>query len=149
MPTCTSWMWRQSVPWRIGMCHWPQRGDLYLRLSRWQVWSVPRWEVQLRIKEGKIVKVLVPQSCLTLCDPMDCSPPGSSVHGILQARILKWVAISFSRRYFLIRDRIQVSWTAGRFFPIWATRDEMTSNYLNCRFYGYLWKLSFHLFMAW
>ena len=39
----------------------------------------------------------VAQSCLTLCDPMDCSPPGSSVHGILQARILEWVAISFSR----------------------------------------------------
>ena len=36
----------------------------------------------------------VAQSCLTLCDPMDCSPPGSSVHGILQARILEWVAIS-------------------------------------------------------
>ena len=43
------------------------------------------------------VKVLVTQSCLTLYDPMDCSPPGSSVHRILQARILEWVAISFSR----------------------------------------------------
>ena len=40
---------------------------------------------------------LVTKSCLTLCDPMDCSPPGSSVHGISQARILKWIAISFSR----------------------------------------------------
>ena len=39
---------------------------------------------------------LASQSRLTLCDPMDCSPPGSSVHGILQARILEWVAISFS-----------------------------------------------------
>ena len=39
----------------------------------------------------------VAQSCLTLCDPMDCSPPGSSVHGILQARVLEWVVISFSR----------------------------------------------------
>ena len=43
------------------------------------------------------VKVLVIQSCLTLCDPMDCSLPGSSVHGILQARILEGVAIPFSR----------------------------------------------------
>ena len=42
-------------------------------------------------------EVKVAQSCPTLCDPMDCSPPGSSVHGILQARILDWVAISFSR----------------------------------------------------
>ena len=43
--------------------------------------------------------VLVTQSCLTLCDPMDCSLPGSSVHGILQARILEWVAILFSRGF--------------------------------------------------
>ena len=43
---------------------------------------------------------LVTQLCLTLCDPMDYSPPGSSVHGILQARILEWVAIPFSRRIF-------------------------------------------------
>ena len=43
------------------------------------------------------VCVLVPQLCLTLCDLMDCSPPGSSVHEILQARILEWVAIPFSR----------------------------------------------------
>ena len=43
------------------------------------------------------VKVLVAQSCLTLCDPMDCSPPGSSVPGILQARILEWVAFPFSK----------------------------------------------------
>ena len=39
----------------------------------------------------------VSQSCLTLCDPIDCGPPGSSVHGVFQARILEWVAISFSR----------------------------------------------------
>ena len=43
------------------------------------------------------VCVLVTQSCQTPCDPMDCSPPGSSVHRILQARILEWVAVSFSR----------------------------------------------------
>ena len=42
------------------------------------------------------VKVLAPQSCPTLFDPMDCSPPGSSVHGVLQARILEWVAIPYA-----------------------------------------------------
>ena len=47
--------------------------------------------------EGLIIIALVAQSCLTLCDPMDGSPPGSSVHGILQARILKWVASPSSR----------------------------------------------------
>ena len=62
--------------------------------------------------------VLVAQSCLTLCDPMDCSPPGSSVHGILQARILEWVAIPFSRESSQLRDRIWFSCIAGRFFTI-------------------------------
>ena len=62
--------------------------------------------------------VLVTQLCLTLCDPMDCSPPGSFVHGILQARILEWVAILFSRASSLPRDQIQVFCIAGRFFTI-------------------------------
>ena len=44
----------------------------------------------------------VAQSCLTLCDPMDCSLPGSSIHGILQARVLEWVAISFSNCYLMM-----------------------------------------------
>ena len=60
----------------------------------------------------------VAQSCLTLCNPMDCSPPGSSVHGILQARILEWVAISFSRESSEPRDRTQVSCIAGRRFNL-------------------------------
>ena len=62
----------------------------------------------------------VPQSCLTLCDPLDYSLPGSSVHGILQARILEWVAISFSRGSSWPRDQTQVSNTAGRRFKLWA-----------------------------
>ena len=49
------------------------------------------------------------QSCLTLCDPMDGSPPGSSVHGIFQTRILEWVAIPFSRESSQFRDQTQVS----------------------------------------
>ena len=69
------------------------------------------------------VCVLVAQSYLTLCDPMDCSPPGSSVLGILQAGILKCVAIPFSRRSSWPRNGIQVSCTAGKFFIIWATRE--------------------------
>ena len=64
----------------------------------------------------------VSQSCLTLCDPMDCSPPGSSVHGILQARILEWVAISFSRGSSWSRNWTWVSCIAGRLFTDWATR---------------------------
>ena len=66
---------------------------------------------------------LVAQSCPTLCDLTDCIPPDSSVHGILQVRILEWVAISFSRGSFQARDQTQVSCTAGRFFTNWATRE--------------------------
>ena len=65
--------------------------------------------------------------CPTLCDPMDCSPPGSSVHEISQARILEWVAISFSRGSSQPRDRTRVSCTAGRFFTDWATREALES----------------------
>ena len=62
--------------------------------------------------------VLVAQLWLTLCDPMDCSPPGSSVHGILQARILEWVANPFSTGFSQPRDQAWVSPIAGRFFTI-------------------------------
>ena len=67
------------------------------------------------------VRALVTQACPTLWDPMDCSPPGSSVHWIVQARILEWVAIPFSGGSFRPRDRTEVSRTAGRFFTFWAT----------------------------
>ena len=61
--------------------------------------------------------VLVAQLCPTLCNPMACSLPGSSVHGIFQARILMWVAISFSMGSSWPRDWTWVSCIAGRFFP--------------------------------
>ena len=64
------------------------------------------------------VKVLVAQSCPTLCDPMDCSPPGSSVHWILQARTLDWVPIPFSRESSQPRDGTWVHCIAVRFFTI-------------------------------
>ena len=60
---------------------------------------------------------LVAQLCLTLCDPKDCSPPGSSVYRILQARILEWVAM-LSRGSSQSRDQTQVSCIAGGFFTI-------------------------------
>ena len=65
-----------------------------------------------------MVKVKVAQSYLTLYDPMDCT-----VHGILQARILEWVAFPFSREYSQPRDWTQVSCIAGGFFTNWAIND--------------------------
>ena len=61
-------------------------------------------------------------SRLTLCNLMDYSLPGSPAHGILQARTLEWVAISFSRESSWPRDQTWVSCIAGRFFTIWATK---------------------------
>ena len=81
---------------------------------------------------GQQIDVLVAQSCPTLCDPMDCSPQGSSVHGILQARILEWVAISFSRGSSRPRDRTQVSRIAGRRFILWVTREARKVLNLHC-----------------
>ena len=69
---------------------------------------------------------LVTQSYPTLCDPMDHSLPGSSVHGILQARILEWVAMPSSRGSFQPRDQTQVSCIVDRFFTDWATREAHT-----------------------
>ena len=63
-------------------------------------------------------EVKVAQLCLTLCDPMGCGPSSSSVPGILQARILEWAAIPFSRGSSCPRDRIQVFCLAGRLFTI-------------------------------
>ena len=60
----------------------------------------------------------VSQSCPTLCHSMDCSPPGSSVHGVCQARILDWVAIFFSRGSSQLKDRTLVSRIAGRLFTV-------------------------------
>ena len=68
----------------------------------------------------------VAQSCLTLCDPKDCSLPGSSLHGIFQARILEWVTISFSRGSSQPRNQTQVSCIAGRSFTLWATREALS-----------------------
>ena len=70
-------------------------------------------------------KVSVAQSCLTLCNPMDFSLPGFSVHEILQAKILEWITIPFSRGSSWPRNQTWVSCTAGRFFTIWATREAL------------------------
>ena len=86
-----------------------------------------RWKILVSLLQTlhrqTIISVLAIQSCLTLCDPMDYSPPDSSGHGISQARILEWVATSFSRASSQPRDRSWVSSIAVRFFTIWATRE--------------------------
>ena len=73
--------------------------------------------------EVKWSEVKIAQLCPTLCDLMDCSLPGFSVHGILQARILEWVAVPFSRESSQPRNQTQVSRIAGGFFTNWTIRE--------------------------
>ena len=74
------------------------------------------------------------QSCLTLCDPMDCSPPGSSVHGVSQARVLEWVAISSYRGSSWPRDQTHVSCVScigGWLLYHWATWETQCESHIN------------------
>ena len=98
---------------------------LYLCQENWGIelragWAPP--SITCMLQKVK-VKGLVAPLCPTLCDPMDCSPPGSAVHGILQAKILEWVAIPFCRGSSPPRDQTQVSHITSRFFTIWITRE--------------------------
>ena len=89
------------------------------------------------------VAVLVAQLYPTLCDPTNCSLPRSCVHGILQARILEWIAIPFSRAFSWPRDRTQVSCIVGRFFTIWATGK------IHLERYSQMGKLGLELYTIW
>ena len=80
--------------------------------------------------------VLVIHSCPTFCDPTDCSQPGSSVHGISQARIPEWVAIPFSSRSSRLRDQTWAPCIASRFFTVSATRKAPNSNILISGLWG-------------
>ena len=78
-------------------------------------------EIQIRLSHGLSLLLLVAKSCPTLLQPMDCSPPDSSVHGIFQARTLEWAAISFSRGSSQSRDWICVSCIGRWIVYHWAT----------------------------
>ena len=77
---------------------------------------ISAWDIPILKKDAWNMCVLVAQSCPTLCNSMDCSSPGSCLHGLLQARILEWVAIPFSRGSSQPRDQTQVFCMAGRLF---------------------------------
>ena len=83
--------------------------------------------------------VLVAQLCLTPYNSMDCSPPSSSIHGTLQARIVKWAAIPVSSGSSLLRDRTRVSRIPARRFNLWATRVVRNQTWLS------VFTLTFHL----
>ena len=94
--------------------------ELWRKIIVQKVWSIVNW---MKLSKTSLIRfslVKVAQSCPTLCDLMDYT-----VHGILQARILDWVAFAFSRGSSQPRDWAQVSHIAGRFFTSWATREAL------------------------
>ena len=102
-----------SIPaWKIPWTEEP--GRLHTVHGVWRVgqeWMTEHVHIYTRVS--------ISQSCLTLWDPLDCSLPGSSIHGIFQARILEWIAISFSRGSSRPSHRIQVSLVAGALFTLY------------------------------
>ena len=89
------------------------------------------------------------QSCPTLCDPKDCNPPGSYVCGILQVRILEWVALLLSRESSWPWDWTWVSCIADRFFTVWANAlaDKVTCHPLTCWIKSKFCSLTFEVFL--
>ena len=123
-------------------------------LNHWAAREVPRIILIAGhvIKKWKLVEFCAPEasliiccclvakSCLTLCDPTDCNPPGSPVHGIFQVRILEWVAIPLSRGSSQPRDWSLVLCIVGRFFTIWATGEAHEMCYKS-KFHIRFWRL--------
>ena len=108
---------------QLGTTHLPFTGLLLERTKTLTQWASsmarPGWELGI----SSCCHCLVPKSCPILCNPMDCSPPGSSVYGISKARISEYIAISFSRRYSRPRDRTFISCIGRWILFQWATRE--------------------------
>ena len=114
-------LWRQDKQWALKCLN--SRDALLLQCDCRSGRKMMPQERSMWL-EGKLtVLCLATQSRLTLCDPMDSSLPGCSVHGIPQARILEWVSTPSSRGSSQPRDWTQVSCFASRFFAIWATKE--------------------------
>ena len=114
--------------------------SFYKLRTRWKTEAKLKWVfLQTSLKIGAHIKVIilymkmkVTQSCLALSNSVNCSLPGSSVHGILQARIMEWVTNPFSRNW------TGVSCIPGRFFTIWATKEAPHCIYYSLKVETYL-----------
>ena len=101
------------------------------------------WSLAWRILSITFLVGEVAQLCLTLCTPMDCSLPGSSVHGIFQARVMEWIAISFSRGSSWPRNQTRVSRIVGRHFYHLSYQGSSLNIPWHCLSLGLEWKLTF------
>ena len=145
-PTPTFCNWLLSNTFKVPTCYWLDWYFIYYEsysIHDYTTLSLPFiWWIGLLKWKWKSV-----QSYLNFCDPMDCSPPGSSVHGLSQARILEWVAISFSKESAQSRGRTHISHReilkAGRFLSLLAIMkiNNAAINFL----YQFLWGYTFSL----
>ena len=90
-----------------------------------EIEMVPSFCCRLRYNPLKSFGLIKSICFRYICDPMDCSPPGSSIHGILQARILEWLSMPSSRGSSQARDQTKVSHITYGFFTVWATREAL------------------------
>ena len=107
----------------LGLVHWKKL--FYWHIVDLQCCVPFCYTKVIQLNTCVCVCVLVALWCLTLHNSMDYNPPGSSAYGILQARILEWVDIFFSRGPSWPRDQTQIFCTAGRFLTMWATREAL------------------------
>ena len=108
--------WMRRTPWLLTFDSIPE----FLFLDKWITnISTAQYTLESSFRKRKVKSLC----CVQLWDPMDCSQPASSIHEIFQARILEWVAMSFSRVSSQPRDQTQVSHIAGSLFTVWATRE--------------------------
>ena len=129
MSTWLRAIWVSDGAWASG-----QRPGSFLRQKMrdelemiWIVLTLLLWIISANFS-SEVKWSEVAQLCPTLCDPMDCSLPGSSIRRILEARIVEWVAISYSMGSSQSRDRTEVSHIVGRCFTLWATRETLLTS---------------------
>ena len=113
----------------------------------WRIWSCTKqlpclYRVSILVIVG--VAILITKLCLPLCNPMDCSTPGSSVHGILQARIVGWVAIFFSRGSSQVRN-----WTHVSHIRRWILYHRVTREVHPCQYFSYIASNSLNKPLRW
>ena len=130
--TSSRWLWRGCVHFPVGCSRTVGRVHH----------TIQNGVTSLFPPKVNVFYHLHPDRCEseTLCAPMDCGPPGFSVHGFLQTRILEWLPIPFSRGSSQLRDYTQVSWIAGRLFTISAIRQALSDKW---------WKLKWELIYLW
>jgi len=141
------WLWLVNFPYQMfsdSTIFSSQHSLLLIRLSHKYNWSLVHLQCcvsfKCTAKWFSYAVVTVVELLSRICNPMDCSLPGSSVHGISQARILEWVAISSSRRSSQPRDRTHISCIDKQVLHHWATREaHMHLHYLFFfRFFSHL-----------